>query len=98
MTLQSLTRAGRKLPEHPAWYCLRDISWTESSFQCSPYMSSRSGEYRQRAADAKHRPAQAKDASVKSRLEQLAADWIALAEQTERIDSQKPPLNSENKT
>jgi hypothetical protein len=50
------------------------------------------------AADAKHRAAQAKDASVKSQLEQLAADWIALAEQTERIDSQKPPLQIENKT
>jgi hypothetical protein len=52
-------------------------------------MSSRSDEYRQRAADAKNRAAQAKDKSIKGRLEQLAADWIALAEQAERIDSQK---------
>jgi hypothetical protein len=33
--------------------------------------------------------AQAKDEPIKGRLEQLAADWIALAEQAERIDSQK---------
>jgi hypothetical protein len=42
-----------------------------------------------RHADAKNRAEQAKDESIKGRLEQLAADWIALAEQAERIDSQK---------
>jgi hypothetical protein len=51
-------------------------------------MSSRSDEYRQRATDAQKRAAQAKDESIKHRLEQLAADWIALAKQAERIDSQ----------
>ena len=49
-------------------------------------MSSRSDDYRQRAADAKQRAAQAMDESIKTRLEQLAAHWIALAEQAERID------------
>jgi hypothetical protein len=52
-------------------------------------MSSRSDDYRQRAADAKNRAAQAKDDSIKHRLERLADDWIALAEQAERIDDQK---------
>jgi hypothetical protein len=52
-------------------------------------MSSRSDEYRQRASDARNRAAQAKDESMKGRLERLADDWIALAEQAERIDDQK---------
>jgi len=42
--------------------------------------------YRQRAADAKNRAAQAKDRSMKGALERLAADWVALAEQVEWID------------
>jgi len=46
--------------------------------------------YRQRAADAKNRAAQAKDRSMKDALERLAADWVALAEQVERIDGEKP--------
>src|SRR5262249_54864826 len=53
--------------------------------------SSRSHEYRQKAADAKNRAAQAKDETTKSRLKKLAVDWIALAEQTERIDREKSP-------
>jgi hypothetical protein len=61
-------------------------------------MSSRSDEYRQRAADAKNPAAQAKDESIKDRLERLADDWIALAEQVERIDDQKfPPREDERK-
>ena len=48
-----------------------------------------------RAADAKNRAAQAKDRSIKSALERLAADWIALAEQVERIDREKFPLRDE---
>jgi hypothetical protein len=61
-------------------------------------MSSRSDEYRHRAADAKNRAAQTKDESIKSRLEQLAADWIALAEQAERIDRQKFPPRDDERT
>jgi len=45
--------------------------------------------YRQRAANAKDRAAQAKNPSIKSAFEQVAADWIALAEQVERIDRGK---------
>ena len=61
-------------------------------------MLSQSDEYRQRAADAKNRAAQAKEESIKDRLERLAADWIALAEQAERIDDQKfPPREDERK-
>jgi hypothetical protein len=54
--------------------------------------------YRQRAADAKNRAAQAKDRSIKSALERLAADWIALAEQAERIDRQKFPPRDDERT
>jgi hypothetical protein len=61
-------------------------------------MLSQSDEYRQRAADAKNRAAQAKEESIKDRLERLAADWIALAEQAERIDDRKfPPRENERK-
>jgi hypothetical protein len=42
--------------------------------------------YRQRADDAKHRASQARDPSIKSAFEHVAAGWVALAEQVERID------------
>jgi hypothetical protein len=65
--------------------------------QRSPYMSLRAGRYRQRAADAKHRAAQAKDLSIESAFEYVAAVWAALAEQVERIDREKfPPRDEEN--
>jgi len=53
------------------------------------------GRYRQRAEDAKHRAAQAKDPSIKSAFEHVAAGWVALAEQVERIDTEKFPLREE---
>src|SRR5262249_20385817 len=48
---------------------------------------------RQRAADAKQRAAQARDLSVKRAFEEVAAGWLVLAEQTERMDSKEgsPP-------
>ena len=58
-------------------------------------MSLRADRYRQRAEDAKHRAAQAKDPSIKSAFEHVAAGWIALAEQVERIDTEKFPLREE---
>jgi hypothetical protein len=45
-----------------------------------PYMSSRADIYRQRAADARNRAKQAKDLSIKSAFEHVAAGWAALAE------------------
>ncbi len=42
--------------------------------------------YRQRAADAKQRAAQAKDLSIKIALEHEAAFWLLLAEQMDWID------------
>ena len=68
---------------------------TASSIQRSPYMSLRADRYRQRAEDAKHRAAQAKDPSIKSAFEHVAAGWVALAEQVERIDTEKFPLREE---
>jgi len=54
---------------------------------------------RQRAADAKQRAAQAKDLSVKRAFEEVAAGWLVLAEQTERIDSKEgsPPQRKNNR-
>jgi hypothetical protein len=49
-------------------------------------MSLRADRYRQRADDAKHRAAQAKDPSIKSAFEHVTAVWAALADQVERID------------
>ena len=57
------------------------------------HMSLRADRYRQRADDAKHRAAQAKDLSIKSAFEHVAAVWAALAEQVERIDTD--PLRDE---
>jgi len=57
--------------------------------ECSPYMSSRADVYRQRAADAKKRAAQAKDLSVKKAFEEVARGWLVLAEQMEWMDRQR---------
>jgi len=49
-------------------------------------MSSRSDEYRQRAAEAKNRAAQTTSPSMKSAFEEVARGWLLLAEQTEWIE------------
>ena len=59
----------------------RLICDTASSVQRSPYLSSRADMYRQSAADAKERAAQAKDPSIKIAFEYEAAFWLGLAEQ-----------------
>src|SRR5262249_22002084 len=85
----SSTRAGQKTSPQ--------LRGTASSIQRSPYMSLRGDSYRQRADDAKHRAAQAKDLSIKSAFEHVAAVWAALAEQVDRIDREKfPPRDEEN--
>jgi hypothetical protein len=58
-------------------------------------MSSRADVYRQRAADAKRRAAQAKDPSVKKAFEEVARGWLVLAEQMEWIDRQKSTVHDE---
>jgi hypothetical protein len=68
---------------------------TDSSVRCSPCMSLRADRYRQRAAEAKDRAAQAQDPSIKSAFENVAAGWVALAEQVERIDAEKSPLRDQ---
>ena len=60
-------------------------------------MSLRADRYRQRADDAKHRAAQAKDPSIKSAFEHVTAVWAALADQVERIDREKFPSRDEEK-
>jgi hypothetical protein len=54
---------------------------------------------RQKAADAKQRAAQAKDLSVKKAFEEVAAGWLVLAEQTDRMDSKEgsPPHRKNNR-
>jgi hypothetical protein len=51
--------------------------------------------YRQRAADAKQRSAQAKDLSVKRAFEEVARGWLVHAEQMEWIDRQKSTVHDE---
>jgi hypothetical protein len=51
--------------------------------------------YRQRAADAKKRAAQAKDPSAKKAFEEVAKAWLLLAEQIEWTDRQKSTLRDE---
>jgi len=60
-------------------------------------MSLRADKYRQRAAEAKDRAAQAQNPSIKSAFENVAAGWVALAEQMERIDREKSPIRHEEK-
>jgi hypothetical protein len=52
-------------------------------------MSSRSDEYRQRAAEAKQSAARAKNPWMKSAFEEAAAGWLVLAEQMEWIDRER---------
>jgi hypothetical protein len=61
-------------------------------------MSSPADVYRQRAADAKQRAAQAKDPSVKRAFEEVAAGWRILAEQMEWIASHKSSLREEDES
>jgi hypothetical protein len=58
-------------------------------------MSLRADRYRQRAAEAKDRATQAKDPSIKSAFENVAAGWVALAEQVDRIDAEKSPIRDQ---
>jgi hypothetical protein len=64
--------------------------------RCLPFMSSRVDMYRQRAADATKRAAQAKDLSVRKAFEEVARGWRVLAEQMEWIDRQRSSLRDEN--
>jgi hypothetical protein len=52
-------------------------------------MSLRADMYRQKAAEAKHSAAQAKNSSMKREFEKISARYLVLAEQMEWIDSQK---------
>jgi hypothetical protein len=54
--------------------------------------------YRRGAVDAKNRATQAKDLFIKSAFEHVAAGWVALAEQAERIDREKFPVRDEKIT
>jgi hypothetical protein len=58
-------------------------------------MSSRSDEYRQRAAEAKNRAAQTRDPSIKNAFEEVARGWLLLAEQMEWIDRHRSPERDE---
>ena len=49
-------------------------------------MSSRSDEYRQKAAEAKNRAAQTTIPSIISAFEEVARGWLLLAEQMEWIE------------
>jgi hypothetical protein len=58
-------------------------------------MSLRADVYRQKAADAKARAAQAKNRSIKSGFEEVANGWLLLAEQMEWIDRQRSLVRDE---
>jgi hypothetical protein len=58
-------------------------------------MSVRADVYRQKAADAKDRAAQAKNPSIKSAFEEVANGWLLLAEQVEWIDRHRSPVRGE---
>src|SRR5262249_35843250 len=67
-------------------------SRTRGFFQCSLCMSSRSDEYRHRAAEAKNRAARTSDLSIKSAFEEVARNWLVLAEQMEWIEGRTSSL------
>jgi len=55
-------------------------------------MSSRSDEYRHRAAEAKNRAARTSDLSIKGAFEEVARNWLHLAEQMEWIEGRRSSL------
>src|SRR5262249_29219844 len=95
-----------QLPETPAPLGVRSARgsrWgthsprgTSSSLQCLLYMSSRSDEYRHKAAEAKNRAAQTSSLSIKNAFEEVARDWLLLAEQTEWIERRRSSLRDED--
>jgi hypothetical protein len=58
--------------------------------------SSRSDEYRQRAAEAKNRAAQTSSPSIKSAFEEVARGWLLLAEQMEWIEGRRSSRRDED--
>jgi hypothetical protein len=58
-------------------------------------MSLRSDMYRQRAAEAKNRAAQASNPHVKTAFEEVARGWLLLAEQAEWIERQEETREGE---
>ena len=71
------------------------LTGTPSSIRRSLRMSLRADVYRQKAADAKARAAQAKNRSIKSGFEEVANGWLLLAEQMEWIDRQRSLVRDE---
>jgi hypothetical protein len=59
-------------------------------------MSSRSDEYRQKAAEAKNRAAQTSSPSIKTAFEEVTRGWLLLAEQMEWIERQRSLLREED--
>jgi hypothetical protein len=60
-------------------------------------MSPRADMYRQKAAEAKNRAAQASNPHVKSAFKEVARAWLVLAEQIEWMDGQaKVPSTARN--
>jgi hypothetical protein len=94
-----MRQRGRPLCRHSlgAGTERRDREGTASSTRRSPYMSLRADRYRQRAAEAKDRAAQASNPTIKNAFQDVAAGWVLLAEQAERIERQKSPVRDEEK-
>ena len=59
-------------------------------------MTSRSDEYRQKAAEAKYRAVQTISPSIKGAFEEVARGWLLLAEQMEWIEGRRSSLLDED--
>ena len=59
-------------------------------------MTSRSDEYRQKAAEAKNRAVQTISPSIKGAFEEVARGWLLLAEQMEWIEGRRSSLLDED--
>jgi len=59
-------------------------------------MSSRSDEYRQKAAEAKNRAAQTSSRPIKRAFQEVARNWLLLAEQMEWLDRQRSSRRDED--
>jgi hypothetical protein len=103
--MQEAAKGFRRLKAHNLQQPLRQFQHHAGRFRLgerassvwrSPYMSLRADKYRERAAEAKDRAAQARDPFIKSAFENVAAGWVALAEQVERIEREKSSATKKN--
>jgi hypothetical protein len=77
---EEVVKDNRRPQQWAASEAVRSSVLPDSSFECSPRMSLRMDACRERAADAKHSAAKAKNPYPKRAFEEVAHGWLLLAD------------------